>query len=67
VRRFGCAGELQMRLHRRIVIINALVDSSEYRAESAVFALRSMTAPRARVIRDHAQVIAATDVVPATF
>lgn len=49
-----------------IVIINALVGFfQEYRAERAVFALRSMTAPRARVIRDsHAQIIAAADVVP---
>ena len=49
-----------------IVIINALVGFfQEYRAERAVLALRSMTAPRARVIRNaHAEVIAAADVVP---
>lgn len=49
-----------------IVIINALVGFfQEYRAEHAVTALRSMTAPRARVVRDgHTQVIAAVDVVP---
>lgn len=49
-----------------IVIINALVGFfQEYRAEHAVLALRSMTAPRARVVRDgRMQVISAADVVP---
>jgi Ca2+-transporting ATPase len=49
-----------------IVIINALVGFfQEYRAERAVLALRAMTAPRARVLRDgHAVVIAAAEVVP---
>ena len=49
-----------------IVILNALVGFfQEYRAESAVFALRSMTAPRARVIRDgHTKVIPSVEVVP---
>lgn len=48
-----------------IVILNALVGFfQEYRAERAVEALRSMTAPRARVVRDGATaVIPATDVV----
>lgn len=50
-----------------IVIINGLVGFvQEHRTERAVLALRSMTAPRARVIRDgHAQVIPASVVVPA--
>ena len=49
-----------------IVIINALVGFfQEYRAEKAVLALRSMTAPRARVIRNsHLEMIAAATVVP---
>lgn len=49
-----------------IVIINALVGFfQEYRAERAVLALRSMTAPRARVMRDgHVQVVAAANIVP---
>jgi Ca2+-transporting ATPase len=49
-----------------IVLINALVGFfQEYRAERAVLALRAMTAPRARVLRDgHALVIAAAEVVP---
>ncbi len=48
-----------------IVVLNALVGFfQEYRAERAVNALRSMTAPRARVRRDGAAVmIPATDVV----
>lgn len=48
-----------------IVIVNALVGFfQEYRAERAVLALRSMTAPRARVIRDgRSAVIAAAEVV----
>jgi Ca2+-transporting ATPase len=49
-----------------IVVLNSLVGFfQEYRAEKAVLALRSMTAPRARVIRDgRQQVIAAALVVP---
>ncbi|MCG3174805.1 MAG: Calcium-transporting ATPase 1 [Myxococcota bacterium] len=49
-----------------IVIINSLVGFfQEYRAERAVLALRAMTAPRARVLRDgHAIVIPAAEVVP---
>lgn len=49
-----------------IVVINAMVGFfQEYRAERAVLALRSMTAPRARLLRDgRAADIAATDVVP---
>ncbi len=49
-----------------IVIVNALVGFfQEYRAERAMQALRSITAPRARVRRDGvAQMIAAHDVVP---
>ncbi len=49
-----------------IVIINAFVGFfQEYRAERAILALRSMTAPRARVIRNaHVEIIAAADVVP---
>jgi Ca2+-transporting ATPase len=48
-----------------IVIVNAVVGFiQEYRAERAIVALRSMTAPRASVVRDGAPtVIAATDVV----
>lgn len=49
-----------------IVIINAIVGFiQEFRAERAVLALRSMTAPRARVVRDgRLQMISAADVVP---
>ena len=49
-----------------IVVINAIVGFlQEYRAERAVLALRSMTAPRARVMRDDQQTtVPATDVVP---
>ena len=49
-----------------IVIVNALVGFfQEYRAERAVLALRSMTAPRARVIRNaHSEIIVAADIVP---
>lgn len=49
-----------------IVVINSLVGFfQEYRAEKAVLALRSMTAPRARVLRDaHLQVLPAALVVP---
>ncbi|MHB8874991.1 MAG: cation-translocating P-type ATPase [Myxococcaceae bacterium] len=48
-----------------IVLLNALVGFfQEYRAERAVLALRSMTAPRARVLRDaHPVMIPATEVV----
>ena len=48
-----------------IVVLNSLVGFfQEYRAERAVQALRSMTAPRARVLRDGASVmIPATEVV----
>jgi Ca2+-transporting ATPase len=49
-----------------IVVINAIVGFlQEYRAERAVLALRSMTAPRARVVRDGQQAtVPATEVVP---
>jgi Ca2+-transporting ATPase len=49
-----------------IVVINSLVGFfQEYRAEHAVLALRSLTAPRARVLRDgHSSMIAAAEVVP---
>ncbi|MFZ5471549.1 MAG: cation-translocating P-type ATPase [Myxococcota bacterium] len=49
-----------------IVVLNALVGFfQESRAERALLALRSMTAPRARVMRDGAlTVIAAAEVVP---
>jgi Ca2+-transporting ATPase len=49
-----------------IVLINAVVGFlQEYRAERALLALRSMTAPRARVQRDgHQALIAAAEVVP---
>jgi Ca2+-transporting ATPase len=49
-----------------IVVVNGLVGFfQEYRAEQAVTALRAMTAPRARVVRDgHAVQIAAREVVP---
>jgi Ca2+-transporting ATPase len=49
-----------------IVVLNGLVGFfQEYRAERAVLALRSMTAPRARVLRDgHTVVITAAEVVP---
>jgi Ca2+-transporting ATPase len=48
-----------------IVVLNGLVGFfQEYRAERAVLALRSMTAPRARVIRDgHSTMIPAAEVV----
>ena len=49
-----------------IVVLNALVGFfQEHRAEGAIQALRAMTAPRARVLRDgHAAVISAAEVVP---
>lgn len=49
-----------------IVTVNALVGFfQEYRAERAVLALRSMTAPRARVIRNgRSEIIPAAHVVP---
>src|SRR5512140_3161877 len=49
-----------------IVVINAIVGFlQEYRAERAVLALRSMTAPRAHVVRDGQQtIVPATTVVP---
>jgi len=49
-----------------IVILNGVVGFlQEHRAERAILALRSMTAPRARVMRDGRSImIAATDVVP---
>lgn len=49
-----------------ILIVNGLVGFfQEYRAERAMAALRSLTAPRARVLRDgRAQLIAAAEVVP---
>ena len=49
-----------------IVVINGFVGFfQEYRAERAVLALRSMTAPRARVLRNgHLEVIPAARVVP---
>jgi Ca2+-transporting ATPase len=49
-----------------IVVLNALVGFfQEYRAERAVLALRSMTAPRARVMRDgRSEIVPSADVVP---
>lgn len=49
-----------------IVVLNAVVGFvQEFRAEKAVLALRSLTAPRARVLRDgQAALIAAREVVP---
>jgi Ca2+-transporting ATPase len=48
-----------------IVLINAGIGfAQEYRAERAMDALRAMTAPRARVVRDgHAAMIPAREVV----
>jgi hypothetical protein len=48
-----------------ILVLNALVGFfQEYRAERAVLALRAMSAPRARVLRDgHSAVIPAAEVV----
>jgi P-type Ca2+ transporter type 2C len=49
-----------------IVVLNGLVGFfQEHRAERAILALRSMTAPRARVLRDGRSVlIAAAEIVP---
>ena len=49
-----------------IVVVNALVGLfQEYRAERAILALRSMTAPQARVLRDgRSTVVPAAEVVP---
>lgn len=49
-----------------IVVLNAIVGFvQEYRAERALLALRDMTSPRARVLRDgHVHTVAATEVVP---
>jgi Ca2+-transporting ATPase len=49
-----------------IVVINAIVGFlQEYRAERAVLALRSMTAPRARILRDGQQTtVPAIEIVP---
>lgn len=49
-----------------ILVINSLVGFfQEFRAEKAMLALRSMTAPRARVRRDgHAVTVSAAEVVP---
>jgi P-type Ca2+ transporter type 2C len=49
-----------------ILIVNAGMGfAQEYRAERAMRALRSMTAPRARVIRDgHSVIVAADAIVP---
>jgi Ca2+-transporting ATPase len=49
-----------------IVIVNAIIGFvQEHRAERAVMALRSMTAPRARVVRDgHGVVVPADTIVP---
>ena len=49
-----------------IVIVNAVIGFlQEHRAERAVMALRSMTAPRARVLRDgHSVIVPASSIVP---
>jgi P-type Ca2+ transporter type 2C len=49
-----------------IVIVNALIGFlQEHRAERAVMALRSMTAPRARVLRDgRSLIVPASEIVP---
>ena len=49
-----------------IVIVNAVIGfAQEHRAERAVMALRSMTAPRARVRRDgHSVMVSADTIVP---
>jgi Ca2+-transporting ATPase len=52
-----------------IVIVNAAIGFvQEHRAERAVMALRSMTAPRARVMRDgHSVIVPASTIVPGDF
>jgi P-type Ca2+ transporter type 2C len=52
-----------------IVILNAVIGFfQEHRAERAVMALRSMTAPRARVMRDgHSVMMPANGIVPGDF
>jgi len=52
-----------------IVVLNAVIGFlQEHRAESAVMALRSMTAPRARVMRDgHSVMMPANGIVPGDF
>ena len=52
-----------------IVIVNAVIGFlQKHRAERAVMALRSMTAPRARVMRDgHSIMIPADAIVPGDF
>lgn len=52
-----------------IVIVNAVIGFfQEHRAERAVMALRSMTAPRARVMRDgHSVMMPANGIVPGDF
>src|SRR5206468_1446502 len=52
-----------------IVILNAVIGFfQEHRAERAVMALRSMTAPRARVMRDgHSVMMPASGIVPGDF
>jgi P-type Ca2+ transporter type 2C len=49
-----------------IVVLNGLVGFfQEHRAERAILALRSMTAPRGRVLRDgHSTMLPATEIVP---
>lgn len=49
-----------------IVVLNGLVGFfQEHRAERAILALRSLTAPRARVLRDgHSVMLQATEIVP---
>ena len=49
-----------------IVVVNAVIGFlQEHRAERAVMALRSMTAPRARVMRDgHSVMVSADTIVP---
>jgi P-type Ca2+ transporter type 2C len=49
-----------------IVVLNAVIGFfQEHRAERAVMALRSMTAPRARVMRDgHSVIVPANGIVP---
>ncbi|MEP6918969.1 MAG: cation-transporting P-type ATPase, partial [Acidobacteriota bacterium] len=47
-----------------IVVVNAVIGFvQEHRAERAVMALRSMTAPRARVMRDGHSVMASADTI----